>query len=153
MLFKLFPITAVLSQVANWVCIKSGLYGPSMSTSSPVSFHYKFKIAMETRLCQCRNFNNFESSIILQFFKWPRKTIRLCMIPANPRKIALLSKNFVSPCIPVPRNSKPPQVFCKNSSVLKNVESFTEKHLYWSLVFNKVAGLRTAILKMSVPAT
>ena len=37
--------------------------------------------------------------------------------------------------------------------VLKSAESFTGKHLYWSLVFNNVAGLRTAVLKMSVPAT
>ena len=36
-------------------------------------------------------------------------------------------------------------VFC-NKSVLKNFAKFTGKHLYQSLLFNKVAGLRSATL-------
>ena len=36
---------------------------------------------------------------------------------------------------------QPPEVFCKKD-VLKNFESFTGKHLCWSLFFNKVAGLK-----------
>ena len=42
------------------------------------------------------------------------------------------------------RNSRP-QVFCKKG-VLRNLIKFTGKHLYRSLFFNKVAGLRSAIL-------
>ena len=33
------------------------------------SFCYKFRVVLETRLLYARSFNNFESSIILQFFK------------------------------------------------------------------------------------
>ena len=36
-------------------------------------------------------------------------------------------------------------MFYKNAA-LKNFAIFTEKHLYWSLFFNKVAGLRPATL-------
>ena len=36
---------------------------------------------------------------------------------------------------------QPPEVFCKKS-VFRNFPKFTGKHLYLSLFFNKVAGLR-----------
>ena len=38
-----------------------------------------------------------------------------------------------------------PEVFCKKG-VLNNLAKFTGKHMCWSLVLNKVAGLRAAIL-------
>ena len=38
-----------------------------------------------------------------------------------------------------------PEVFCKKG-VLKNLAKFTGKLMCWSLVLNKVAGLRSAIL-------
>ena len=41
--------------------------------------------------------------------------------------------------------SSRPEVFCKKG-VLKNFVKFTEKHLCWSLFFNKVTGLRTESL-------
>ena len=40
----------------------------------------------------------------------------------------------------MPRSSRP-EVFCKKD-VLRNFAKFTGKHLYQSLLFNKVAGLR-----------
>ena len=43
---------------------------------------------------------------------------------------------------------QPPKVFCKKA-VLRNFAKFAGKHLYQSLFFNKVAGLRPAtLLKM-----
>ena len=41
--------------------------------------------------------------------------------------------------------SSRPEVFCKNG-VLRNFAKFTRKHLCQSLFFNKIAGLRPAIL-------
>ena len=38
-----------------------------------------------------------------------------------------------------------PEMFCKEV-VLRNFTKFTGKHLFQSLLFNKVAGLRPAIL-------
>ena len=40
---------------------------------------------------------------------------------------------------------QPAEVFCKKA-VLKSFANFTGKHLCWSLVFNKVAGLRPITL-------
>ena len=39
------------------------------------------------------------------------------------------------------QRSSRPEVFCKND-VLRNFTKFTGKHLYQSLLFNKVAGMR-----------
>ena len=41
--------------------------------------------------------------------------------------------------------SSRPKVFCKKG-VLRNFAKFTGKHLWQSLLFNKIAGLRTATL-------
>ena len=41
--------------------------------------------------------------------------------------------------------SSRPEVFCKKGA-LRNFAKFTEKHLCRSLVFNKIAGLRSATL-------
>ena len=48
---------------------------------------------------------------------------------------------------PIPNlyRSSRPQVFCKKG-ILKNFTKFTGKHLWQSLFFDKVAGLRTATL-------
>ena len=46
--------------------------------------------------------------------------------------------------------SSRPEVFCKKV-VLKNFAKFTRKHLFQSLFFNKVAGLRTATLLKKRP--
>ena len=43
------------------------------------------------------------------------------------------------------KRSSRPEVFCEKG-VLKNFTKFTGKYLCWSLLFNKVAGLRPATL-------
>ena len=45
---------------------------------------------------------------------------------------------------PIIRSSRS-EVFCKKS-VLKGLSKFTTKHLCWRLFFNKVAGVRPAVL-------
>ena len=46
---------------------------------------------------------------------------------------------------PYKNRSSCPEVFCKKG-VLRNFEKFTGKHLHQSLIFNKIAGLRSATL-------
>ena len=42
-------------------------------------------------------------------------------------------------------HKQPPELFCQKGA-LRNFSKFTGKHLYHSLFFNKVAGLRSATL-------
>ena len=46
--------------------------------------------------------------------------------------------------------SSRPEVFCKKG-VLRNFTKFTQKHLCYSLFFNKVAGLKPATLLKKRP--
>ena len=59
----------------------------------------------------------------------------------NEKILSSLSCN----CIENIYRSSRPMVFCKKG-VLINFEKFTRKHFYQSLFFNKVAGLRPAVL-------
>ena len=43
---------------------------------------------------------------------------------------------------------QPPEVLCIKKSVLKDFAKLTEKHLYQSLFFDKVAVLRSATLTL-----
>ena len=45
---------------------------------------------------------------------------------------------YISVCL----QKQLPQVLCKKKVILKNFANFTEKHLCWSLFFNRVAALK-----------
>ena len=104
LLLKLFLLTSMWLQVPTWVCMKSWLYGPLMSSTSPVHLDYSFKIGLRTKLFYCWSLNNFESSLILQFFKcYKTKPLQIWSLP--PSKTTLLAKNFVLQVITVFRSS------------------------------------------------
>ena len=69
LLFKLFPLAAVLLQVPIWVCIKSWLYSPLTTTSSPTRLFVIFQNCPGGELALLRGFNNFVSRLTFQFFK------------------------------------------------------------------------------------
>ena len=64
----------------------------------------------------------------------------------NILQIQIIKYIDVKPINNVIFRSNSPEVFCKKG-VPKNFAKFTRKHLYWSLVFDKVAGQAYNIIK------
>ena len=54
--------------------------------------------------------------------------------------IGIFSFFYITPPVVASVRSSHPEMFCKKG-VLKNLAKFTGKQLFWSLFFNKVAGL------------
>ena len=69
----------------------------------------------------------------------------------NILQIQIIKYIDVKPINNVIIRSNSPEVFCKKG-VPKNFAKFTRKHLYWSLVFDKVAGQAYNIIKKKIPA-
>ena len=69
----------------------------------------------------------------------------------NILQIQIIKYIDVKPINNVIFRSNSPEVFCKKG-VPKNFAKFTRKHLYWSLVFDKVAGQAYNIIKKKIPA-
>ena len=87
----------------------------------------------------CWSLNNFESSLILQFFKcYETKPLQVWSLPT--RKTALLPKNF---CITIYNSlcKQSLELHCKKN-VTENLRSFTWIKPVLEFLFNKVAGLR-----------
>ena len=77
------------------------------------------------------------------FDEWEKYSKKQISIRVNVKKIksSKKKKNVIWTCF---RSSRP-EMFCKKG-VLRNFVKFTGKHLCQSLFFNKVVGLRPAIL-------
>ena len=120
-----------------------------MSTSSPV--HHCavfFKLFWGGSLFYCRNFSNFESSLLLQFFKcYETKLLHVWSVP--PHKTALLSKNFILPCIPIPRSSH--RRCSVRKDVVKHLGNVTQKHLCLSFFLIKLQTWRPVTLFRKTP--
>ena len=109
LLFKLFPLAAVLLQVTTWVCIRSRRYRPLMSTSSPADL---FTIFLGLRwgrsyfIVEASKFWIYPNTSVFQVI-WDHENNPLHEWSLPPRKTELLSayKHFVFPCIPVPSSS------------------------------------------------
>ena len=91
----------------------------------------------------CWSLNNFESSLILQFFKC-YKTKPLHVWSQPPHKTALLSKHFVLQFIIVLRSS---QQSCIVKNMLLKIWEISHENPCTRFLFNKVAGLRLTLLK------
>ena len=140
LLLKLFPLTSVWLKVATWVCMKSWKtlesFNAILVPSAP--FCYSFKTALRTRLLYCWSLNNFESSLILQFFKcYETKPLQVWSLP--PHKTALFSKNFVLQFIIVFRSS---HWNCTVKKCYWKFEKFHTKTPVLEFLFNKAVGLR-----------
>ena len=79
------------------------------------------------------------SGLLLKACLQTCQTVKMGLFCEKKLVVALFSKtNLLQMCL---TQKQPPEVFYKKS-VFKNFPNFTEKHLCWSLAFNKVAGLR-----------
>ena len=102
------------------------------------SFCYSFKHFLRTGFLYCWSFNNFGSSLILQFFKCHEtKPLQVWSLP--PRKTKLLSKNFVLQFVTIFRSS---HQNCTFKKMLLKIWEISHENTC-AFVFNKAADLRT----------
>ena len=124
LLLKLFPLTSMWLKFATWVCNKSWLYSPLMSSLS-LAHHFAvvLKLLWGQGCFNCWSLNSFKFSLILPFFKCCKtKPLQIWSLP--PCKTALLPKNFTWQFITASRST------CWSCTVKKNViEIFDKFHM------------------------
>ena len=107
-----------------------------MSLVPSASFCYIFKIVLGTSLLYRKSFNNFESSLLLQFLKcYEIKKISPSMYdPYHLLKSHFSQKSFCYHVYQLPEAA--------TGDFWKNFEKFTKKSLCWSLLLIKLQAFR-----------